>query len=82
MNSETNISSGIADLFITIIASVSGTSKLEYIGYAKPGTATSAASWQIKKISYSGNNTTSILFADGNTKFDNVWDNRAALSYS
>ena len=54
----------------------------EYIGLAKPGTATSAASWQIKKLVYSGSLVTEILFADGDTNFDNVWDDRTSLSYS
>jgi len=51
-----------------------------YIGHAKPGTATTSALWRVKKI-----DTTSgvvITFADGNDLFDNVWDNRASLSYS
>lgn len=55
---------------------------VEYIGFAKPGTSTSSASWQIKKMVYSGTNVISILFADGDLNFDNVWDNRASLSYS
>ena len=52
-----------------------------YIGVAKTGTLTSGALWRIKKILTSGYVTT-ILWADGNTFFDNVWDNRASLSYS
>lgn len=55
-------------------------STLTYIGKALPGIATSAASWQVKKIdSTSG---TSITWASGNSNFDKVWDNRASLSYS
>lgn len=52
-----------------------------YIGSAKLGTADSDASWQIRKIETSGN-VTSILYADGDRRFDNVWDNRASLTYS
>jgi hypothetical protein len=52
-----------------------------YIGLALPGTATSAASWQIKKIGVSSTVTT-ISWADGNEDFDNIFDNRASLSYS
>ena len=55
---------------------------VEYIGVAQPGSLTSESKWQIRKMSYSGNLTTAILFADGNTNFDNIWDNRASLSYS
>lgn len=69
------------DVFIQRIA-YNASSQPQYIGLAKPGTASSAAGWQIKRLSYSGTNVTVIEFADGDTKFDNVWDNRAALSYS
>ncbi len=51
-----------------------------YIGTADPGTAESAASWQVKKIV--STNPTSIKFADGTSAFDNVWDDRASLTYS
>lgn len=52
-----------------------------YYGAAPAGTATSAAGWQIQRSGVSGT-VTSYLWADGNVNFDNVWDNRAALSYS
>jgi len=57
-------------------------SSLTYIGEASPGSATSSAVWRIKRIDESGNPEIIIKWADGNTNFDNVWDNRAALSYS
>lgn len=52
-----------------------------YIGTAVPGTMTSAASWKIKKVVFSGTLTT-ILYAGGAATSTNIWDNRAALSYS
>lgn len=52
-----------------------------YIGEAEPGTATSASAWRIQKVQTSGNNVDA-LWADGNTRFDNVWDNRESLNYS
>jgi hypothetical protein len=52
-----------------------------YIGEAQPGTATSAASWRISRTVFTGDDSTK-LFADGNSNFDNIWDNRASLSYS
>lgn len=52
-----------------------------YIGTAVIGAATSSALWQIKKVSVSGTVTT-ITWADGNDNYDNIWDNRASLSYS
>jgi len=54
---------------------------LEYKGWALPGTATSASSWRIKKSSFVGT-VFSEEWADGDIEFDNVWDNRASLSYS
>lgn len=47
-----------------------------YVGEALPNTATSSASWRIKRVS-----DTSVLYADGNSNFDNIWDNRASYSY-
>jgi hypothetical protein len=53
-----------------------------YIGFALPGTAKASAFWRIAKVSYAGGLATDVQWADGNLNFDNVWDNRAALSYS
>lgn len=53
-----------------------------YIGEAEPGTATSAASWRVLQIDSTTSSAITILYADGDTDFDNIWDNRAALSYS
>lgn len=56
------------------------TANVTYIGYAAVGTATSSASWKIKKIDVSSG--TVITWADGDASYNNVWDNRASLSYS
>lgn len=54
-----------------------------YFGEALGGTPTSAAGWRIKKLTYSaGGNLLTALWAGGSNTFVNVWDNRAALSYS
>lgn len=58
-----------------------GSGGISYQGWALAGTATSAASWRIRKIVQTGNDF-AITWADGNTTMDNVWNNRAALSYS
>jgi hypothetical protein len=55
---------------------------LVYFGIAVPGTATSAAGWQIRKFTTSGSNPTSMLWAGGSGAFTNIWDNRAGLTYS
>lgn len=51
-----------------------------YIGKAPTGTLTSQPFWQIIKL----DETTGLVlaYADGDGNFDNVWDNRASLSYS
>ena len=53
-----------------------------YIGMAPPGTLTSAALWQIRKLAFDGNdNVTSIKYANGSPNFDQVYDDRAGLTY-
>ena len=60
-----------------------GGSNPVYIGLAAPGTATSQAKWQIKKLTFDGsNNPTAIKYANGSSSFDQVYDDRASLSYS
>ena len=54
-----------------------------YIGCAAPGSAVSAADWQIKKLTYNGNNNvTAVEFAGGVNDYNKVWDDRATYSYS
>lgn len=53
-----------------------------YLGSALPGTATSAASWQIQKLTFGGSGDVSVYYAGGSTAYTNIWDNRASLSYS
>lgn len=48
-----------------------------YIGKATPGTASSANSWQIMKLTND-----EVLFANGSDLFNNVWDNRLSYTYS
>jgi hypothetical protein len=61
-------------------------SNLIYKGYARPGTATSAAGWQIAKITYSGSNVTQIDWPESggipSSEFNFVWDDRASYTYS
>ena len=53
-----------------------------YVGWAAPGTAKTAASWQIQKLTYSGTVMTDVQWASGNADFDKIWNNRASYSYS
>jgi hypothetical protein len=54
---------------------------LIYIGEATTGASDSSPLWRIRRLQLSGT-VTSIQYADGDTQFDNVWSNRASLSYS
>jgi hypothetical protein len=61
-----------------LITEVSGGTT--YVGKAPPGSATSAAKWQVSRIVVAGG-TTTVTWADGNITYDNVWDDRASLTY-
>lgn len=52
-----------------------------YVGEASLGASESAAMWRIKKLETIGT-VFKITWADGNQSFDNVWIDRASLSYS
>lgn len=82
MTADFNVSNKVVNTKATVYAlrldDVTGTS---YVGEAAPGALTSAASWRIKRITETGPDLV-IEFADGNSDFDNIWDNRLALSYS
>jgi hypothetical protein len=53
---------------------------VSYIGEAAPASSTSSPVWRIRKLdTTSGVN---LLYADGDTQFNNVWDNRASLTYT
>lgn len=57
------------------------TASTVYVGKAVIGTAASAASWRIYK--YDSATIAAIKYwADGDAAFDNIWDNRASLTYS
>jgi len=51
-----------------------------YIGTALMGTVDSAPAWSIKRLVFSGTEVIT-TWADGNALPDNIWANRASLSY-
>lgn len=52
-----------------------------YYGYALTlGANQASAVWKIRREVVSGNVTT-VTYADGNGNYDNVWNNRASLTY-
>jgi len=52
-----------------------------YIGKAAPGSAESAAVWQIQKLTYTNGAVTEINFADGSPAFCKSWTLRSSGGY-
>jgi hypothetical protein len=52
-----------------------------YIGEAVPGTSPTATSWRIKRVEQVGADI-NILWANGSSNFDKVWNDRLTYSYS
>lgn len=67
-----------SDRLLILLLDEASTS-ISYIGEAAPQSSTAAAVWRIRKLDLTSG--VSLLYADGNTFFDNVWDNRTSLSY-
>lgn len=63
----------------TIIDQASGS--VTYVGRALAGTATSAAAWQVSKFEQIATQLIETT-ADGDFLLNNIWDNRASLTYS
>lgn len=53
-----------------------------YIGKTIPGNASSVATWQIQKLTYSGSNVTDVQWASGSLNFTHIWDSRTGYTYS
>lgn len=61
----------------------SGDTLIYYLGRAAVGSGTGSAVWQLQRMTYSATTDDVIVeWADGNSDFDNIFDNREALSYS
>lgn len=73
----TNGALHVADGALTTLIDSTTTAGYTYIGEAVPGTATSAASWRVARITDA---TGSMYYAGG--QFDQIWDNRASLTYA
>lgn len=60
-----------------------GNSNPIYIGIAAPGTLDGASYWQLRKLTFDGNNNvTAIQYADGNSSFNKIWDSRSDGTYT
>jgi hypothetical protein len=58
--------------------------RLIYICRARPGTATTATGWQIRKFSYTDTNDypDTVKFASGSNNFDFICDSKGDYTYS
>lgn len=70
--------SAVADE-ITIIDEV--TPNITYIGKAAPGSLLSDPAWSVMRIDETVAKVAKILWADGNSNKDNIWNDRAILTY-
>lgn len=71
------------DLFdYTTVLTSDAQGRPQYIARAKPGTALSAASWQIKKLVYDSSGNPSVYWASGSHKFGFVATDPTIYSYS
>lgn len=52
-----------------------------YIGVSQIGGDEAATVWQIRRMDTSGT-VSRIKWADGDQNFDNIWNNRTALTYT
>jgi hypothetical protein len=70
-------------LLVKVIRDITTTPPHAYFGRAiPPATDPSKASWLIIKILYVGTEFAEVQTVDGSAGFDQIWNNRAALSYS
>ena len=58
-----------------------GNPNVIYKGFASPSAKQDEAVWAIQKITHV-NDVCSYQWADGNKNFDNIWNNRAELTYA
>ncbi len=64
-----------------ILLDETSTANITYVGKAAIGTATSTSVWQIKRLNETSGDL-EIGYADSNSNFDNIWDDRTSLTYS
>ncbi len=63
----------------TLVDSVS--TSVTYVGVAKLGSDEATAVWQIRKLTTTGT-VTKIQYANGSRRFNQIWNDRASLTYS
>lgn len=58
---------------------IDDTGTYQYFGYATIGSDEAAGVWKISRLTQA--NPQALMWADGNADYDNIWANRASLSY-
>jgi len=86
VNHESRITVLEADAVATFAQRVDDTttSTIYYFGEAVPGTVDADALWRIQRITFitPGEDDVDIEWANGDSAFDNIWNDRLALPYS
>jgi hypothetical protein len=68
---------------LTLLIERDGQGNPIYLGEAIPGTAITDELWQIRKLTFDGqNNVTAIEFAEGSPGFNYIWSDRGDYTYS
>lgn len=66
----------------TILTTDDGSDRVEYVGWALPGTSTGASEWRIAKLSYTAGGNPELKWADGVATFTKEWDEKGTYTYS
>jgi len=66
----------------TVLTTDDGSDRVEYVGWALPGTSTSASEWRIAKLSYTAGGNPELKWADGVSTFTKEWDEKGTYTYS
>jgi hypothetical protein len=84
MINQHTISFPFDDTDLQTVIAYDASNRPEYVGRAPAGAATSAAVWQIRKITYDAVTglVLTIQFAGGVNDYNSIWDSRAGYSYS
>ena len=59
---------------------IDDTGTYQYFGYAPMASEESGALWKISRLTIA--NPQALVWADGDSNYDNVWANRASLTYA
>lgn len=71
-----------AEACVSIIDTTT-TASVTYFGLTKTIPASKAAAiWQVRKQFTNSDGDSEIAWADGTPNYDNIWDNRASLTYA